>query len=49
LLASFGHDPGAADGIFGSRTHAAVLSFQTSAGLTVDGLVGLLTKAKLGW
>ncbi len=49
LLASVGHDPGAADGIFGSRTHAAVLSFQTSAGLTVDGLVGLLTKAKLGW
>ena len=49
LLASAGHDPGPADGIFGSQTHAAVLTFQASGGLTVDGLVGPLTKAKVGF
>jgi hypothetical protein len=49
VLASAGHPPGPADGIFGSRTHAAVLSFQQSAGLTVDGLAGPLTKSRLGF
>jgi hypothetical protein len=49
LLASAGHGPGPADGIFGSQTHAAVLSFQQSAGLTVDGLAGPMTKSRLGF
>jgi len=35
------------DGSFGPATLSAVKSFQTSAGLTADGLVGSMTKAKL--
>lgn len=35
------------DGVFGKNTLAAVRSFQSSQGLTVDGLVGPATKAKL--
>jgi len=48
LLTEAGHDPGPADGIFGSRTDAAVHSFQAGAGLTVDGLVGPMTRSRLG-
>lgn len=36
-----------ADGIFGSRTETAVREFQEKNGLTVDGIVGSATKAKL--
>ncbi|WGJ16082.1 peptidoglycan-binding protein [Methylocapsa sp. D3K7] len=36
-----------ADGIFGSDTHAAVLAFQASHGLSVDGMVGPKTWAIL--
>ena len=36
------------DGIFGSKTKAAVLAFQKANGLGVDGIVGPLTWAKLG-
>ena len=49
LLAASGHEPGPADGIFGSHTDAAVHSFQASAGLAVDGLVGPLTRSALGF
>jgi hypothetical protein len=35
-----GFDPGPVDGIFGPRTEAAVKAVQTSAGATVDGVVG---------
>jgi len=35
------------DGIFGGKTHAAVMVFQSGSGLVADGLVGDLTRAKL--
>lgn len=38
---------GKADGIFGTKTLAAVRAFQEANGLTVDGIVGKLTWAKL--
>lgn len=39
LLAQAGFSPGSIDGIFGSLTESAVRSFQSSEGLSVDGLV----------
>ena len=36
------------DGIFGSKTEAAVKAFQKANGLTVDGIVGVKTWEKLG-
>ena len=39
---------GAADGIFGPKTLAAVKQFQKASGLTADGIVGPKTWAKLG-
>jgi hypothetical protein len=38
----------AADGIFGTTTHAAVVAFQARQGLTPDGIVGPRTRAALG-
>lgn len=35
-----GYKPGTADGIFGEKTRQAVISFQTDAGLSADGIVG---------
>ena len=49
LLAAAGHDAGRADGIFGSRTASAVIAFQETEGLAVDGLVGPITKERLGF
>lgn len=40
-------DVGPADGLFGAATESAVRLFQKYMGLTVDGKVGPLTKAKL--
>jgi peptidoglycan hydrolase-like protein with peptidoglycan-binding domain len=39
---------GAVDGIFGPKTHQAVLVFQRSAGIAVDGIVGVQTWTALG-
>ena len=39
---------GAVDGIFGPKTHQAVLAFQRSAGISVDGIVGVQTWTALG-
>lgn len=46
-LNKLGHSAGTADGIFGPGTERAVKSFQRASGLTVDGLVGSQTLAKI--
>ena len=48
LLNKKGFDCGAVDGIFGSKTHAAVVAFQKANGLSADGIAGPLTWGKLG-
>ena len=47
-LSQLGYAPGAADGIFGQKTLAAVKAFQRDRGLAVDGIVGPKTLAALG-
>jgi cell wall-associated NlpC family hydrolase len=47
LLKSKGFNPGAADGVFGPKTKAAVLAFQRSQGITADGIVGPQTWGRL--
>lgn len=47
LLLAAGHDLGKADGVFGSKTQAAVEDFQRKHGLTVDGIAGKKTIAAL--
>ena len=46
-LAARGYTPGAIDGIWGRHTIAAVRAFQTTHGLTPDGIVGPVTLAAL--
>lgn len=46
-LQQLGFDPHGIDGIFGAGTEAAVIAFQTSKGLTPDGVVGPNTMAAL--
>lgn len=46
-LNSLGFNCGAADGIFGPKTEAAVKAFQQAHGLTVDGIAGPQTLAKI--
>ena len=47
-LKAWGYYSGAVDGIYGSRTEAAVRWFQRKNGLSADGQVGDLTLAALG-
>ena len=47
LLNAKGYTCGNVDGIFGSKTYAAVLAFQKANGLAADGIVGPLTWGKL--
>ena len=47
LLNALGYDCGSVDGIFGSKTKAAVLAFQKANGLAADGIAGPLTWGKL--
>lgn len=46
-LNTLGYDCGAVDGVFGSKTENAVKAFQKANGLTVDGVVGSATLAKI--
>ena len=47
-LSAWGYYDGAVDGVYGSRTEAAVRYFQEKNGLTVDGKAGAQTLAALG-
>ena len=47
-LNNWGYDAGTVDGIFGSKTQAAVKRFQQKNGLIADGIVGSKTAAALG-
>lgn len=43
-LLGLGFNPGPLDGIYGAKTWAAVVAFQKAHGLTVDGIVGPITR-----
>ena len=46
-LTKLGYNCGAVDGIFGDKTKAGVIAFQTAAGVKVDGVVGPVTQGAL--
>ena len=46
-LYNAGFDPGAIDGVFGTRTHNALVAFQRAKGLSPDGIAGRRTWAQL--
>jgi putative chitinase len=46
-LAELGYPIGTIDGVFGSRTRAAVLAFQAENGIATDGQIGPVTRAAL--
>jgi peptidoglycan hydrolase-like protein with peptidoglycan-binding domain len=46
-LRTLGERPGPIDGLYGPLTQAAVVRFQSTRGLTVDGVVGLQTERSL--
>jgi putative chitinase len=46
-LTALGYPVGKIDGVFGSRTRAAVLAFQAEQGLVTDGKIGPKTRAAL--
>ena len=47
-LKNWGYYTGSVDGVYGSRTVAAVKSFQRNNGLTADGIAGTKTLAAMG-
>lgn len=47
LLNGFGYNCGTADGVFGTKTLAALQKYQTAQGLSADGVCGPLTWAGL--
>lgn len=47
-LKQWGYYQGSVDGVFGSKTKAAVIAFQKKNGLTADGVVGKATYKALG-
>jgi hypothetical protein len=47
ILADLGYDPGLADGLIGARTRTAIRSYQTDAGLPVDGKVSKVVLERL--
>ena len=47
ILVRLGYDTGGVDGIFGSKTYAAVKAYQQSKGLSADGIIGVNTGTAL--
>ena len=46
-LNALGYSCGTVDGIFGNKTKAGVIAFQTAKGIAVDGIVGPETRAAI--
>lgn len=49
LLILKGYDVGIMDGIFGSKTHSALINYQSSRGLSVDAICGQNTWSSFWW